>query len=225
MAYNNSQKQSTTRNVMSKSFKSNVLFQISLMEEMSPKSSYEEKYFLFFSMMPKGTENGVEKYVRSGSVSMKVTLEKALAFAYALKYKSIGNKIGEFSIFTDSTKSDYAGASGGVKKQCTVNRYSSKRNIGGKEEEIPQVSVTINATGGGSKLSHPMHPEEGLAIARIIEMIIEDGIKLELDYRKNQKPAVASGKVDPPQYNTESASEAFNNLAGGFSAPAAPFEV
>ena len=225
MAYNNTNgtaKKNTTRNVTSKSFKSNVLFQISLVEEMEPKTGYEEKYFLFYSMMPKGTVDGVEKYVKSGAINMKVTLDKSLAFAYAVKYASIRNKLGTFSIFTDSTKSDHTDSTG-IKKQCSVNNYSNKRTINGKEEEIPQVAITMTAS-GAQKLSHPMHPEEGLAVSRIIEMITEEGLKLEIESKKNQKPTIASGKLDAPQYSTEAVSEAFTNLASGFSAPV-PFEV
>lgn len=180
------------RNIFSKGFKNTSLFEVSLVEDITPDlPSYAERFFMFFKMSPQIDGKFSPK---ENSISLKVSLEKAMAFATSLKYTSLDQKIGAFSIYSDTSKSQHTNGQSET-KSCSVSQFTS--NVKTKNGEIQQrkISISINSSKLQKPLGIAIFPEEGMAISRYIEIIAEKGIEKEFQFKSNNTPQITNNST------------------------------
>lgn len=175
--------QSTLENVYSYSFTANNLFQISLVRDNDPnRPSYKRQHFCFLTLAPGQKTDTGRTYNFTNKINMKQDLHNILSLAHALRFVARGQKdfIGNFSLFTDSSKS--AHGQGGV-KQVFVNEYiqNPKSNQQNQQNPKPLRYVSLGFRIGNNKPTGIMFGiPDCLACADVIEFIAKLGLKLEV---------------------------------------------
>ena len=187
------------QNVYSKGFKSVNLFEVSLIEDVKPDAAfYMDRFFMMFKMSPQVDGKFSPK---ENGISLKVSLEKALAFATSLRQMSYDKKIGAFTIFSDLSKSQYANGST-EKKSCSVSQFNQDVKTNNGVIQHRKISVSIASSNKQKPLNISMFPEEGVAMARYIEFIAEKGIEKEFEFKSSNRPKYSnngnSQKMDAP---------------------------
>lgn len=176
--------QSTLQNVYSYSFTANNLFQVSLVKDNDPnRPSYKRQYFCFLTLAPgEQAQGGGRTYNFTNKINMKQDVHNIIALAHAFRAVARGQKasIGNFSLFTDSSKSSHG--QGGAVKQVFVNEYIKQaQNTQNNPNIQPQerfVSLGFRFAQNkpiGLMFSVP----DALACADVLEYIGKLGLKLD----------------------------------------------
>jgi hypothetical protein len=180
---NGQQGQSTLQNVYSYSFTANNLFQVSLVRDNDPnRPTYKRQFFCFLTLAPgeKGQQGG-RTYNFSNKINMKQDVHNVIALAHAFRAVARGQKqaIGNFSLFTDSSKSGY-GQGGGV-KQVFVNEYIKQNQQQTNQNMVAQERfVSLGFRFGNNKpIGLMFSVPDALACADILEYIGMMGLKLD----------------------------------------------
>jgi len=167
------QQTSSLENIYSDSFPANHLLQISVVRQVSDEN-YKKQYFCFLSLIPgEQSQTGGRTFNFQNRINLKVDSHKIAALGYAVKYYAEGKEsiIGPFSIFVDSSKSQYGGnMSKSVGLQRTVNP---------KQNNAP-VIVLYFKSGTNSALAFSMSPADALAFGDRCLSISDLCEKLEL---------------------------------------------
>lgn len=202
MAYQNNnyeKKPSTLRNLMGKGFKFNNLFEVQLIEDIKPElNQYSEKYFMFFSGKRKNQETGKWGTEQQNHISIKISFEKALAFANSIKMVANG-KPTLFQIYADMNKSEFKsnnqqynnGQHNGQAeiKTLKVSSYPSK-----KDDPNSIKYIGLNFTSNKKeKINIGMTIEDAYSVITYIEKYVDEGIKFENSFRMNFKPQISNG--------------------------------
>lgn len=175
--------QSTLQNVYSYSFTANNLFQISLVRDTDPnRPGYKRQYFCFLTLAPgEQGQQGGRTYNFSNKINMKQDVHNVIALAHAFRAVARGQKaaIGNFSLFTDSSKSGY-GQGGGV-KQVFVNEYIKQNQQQTNQNMVAQERfVSLGFRFGQNKpIGIMFSVPDALACADILEYIGMTGLKLD----------------------------------------------
>lgn len=199
--------QSTLQNVYSYSFTANNLFQISLVRDTDPnRPSYKRQYFCFLTLAPGEKTQSGRTYNFTNKINMKQDVHNVIALAYAFRAVARGQKasIGNFSLFTDSSRSGYGGQGGGV-KQVFVNEYIKQaQNTQNNPNIQPQERfVSLGFRFGQNKpIGLMFSVPDALACADILEYIGMAGLKLDA-----QGGAPASFASKPPPANQPSTNQ------------------
>lgn len=176
--------QSTLQNVYSYSFTANNLFQISLVRDTDPnRPTYKRQYFCFLTLAPGEKTQTGRTYNFTNKINMKQDVHNIIALAYAFRAVARGQKasIGNFSLFTDSSRSGYGGQGGGV-KQVFVNEYIKQaQNTQNNPNIQPQERfVSLGFRFGQNKpIGLMFSVPDALACADILEYIGMAGLKLD----------------------------------------------
>jgi len=188
----NGQQQSSLQNIYSRSFPANNLFEISLVKDTNPELPfYKNKYFMFLSITPGGkTDQGGRTFNRDGRITVKSESEKILALANSIRAYARGQaQLGQFAIFTDSSKSAYGG---GAIKTVFAGQYDQKQQNG---SVIKKISLSFKS-GQNNPIGVFWSPAEAVAVADVFEFIAKKALELEFE-----NPTQSVGNVNPPTTN------------------------
>ena len=175
--------QNTLKNIFSRSFPAQHLFEVSLVQDTNPDLPfYKNRFFCFISCAPGMQNQGSRTYDRQRRVTIKCECEKLFALADNMRMhaKGYGQHAGNYSIMADSSRSSYNNGQG-MYKSCFVSNYLGKANKQGQQKLM--VSVSFKA-GNEQPFGLSVEAAEAVGIAQIIEMIAKHGIEQELAYAK-----------------------------------------
>ena len=194
--------QSSLQNIFSRSFPANNLFEISLVKDTNPELPfYKNKYFMFLSLTP-GAQNdqGQRTFNRDGRITLKTEAEKIIALANSLRAYARGQgQMGQFAIFTDSSKTSY----GGGVKTVFAGEFNQKQQ--NSEQTTRKVTLSFK-TGQNKPIGLFWAPVEAMGVADILEFVANKSLELEFEDKTNQVGTVksnngqqASNQPMPPQ--------------------------
>lgn len=166
------------RNVLSYSFSGNHLVEISLAYE--PQTSPQKKHFFCFVKLLPGGKNGNERtYISDQHITLKLSLDKVLELAKALRAFSAGHGVhfGPYTTFTDTSKAGATSENTNAGKKSL--RVSYAPDDGKKEPKI-MLSFALDK----SHHSFPMTPYSAGSMADIVEQIAKEGLTLEFERMK-----------------------------------------
>lgn len=175
--------QSTLENVYSYSFTANNLFQISLVRDTDAnRPSYKRQFFCFLTLAPGQKTDTGRTYNFTNKINMKQDVHNVMSLAHALRAVARGQKalIGNFSLFTDSSKSGYGGAGGSV-KQVFVNEYLKQpQNQQQGQQGTGERFVSLGFRIGNEKpIGLMFGVPDAMACADVLEFIGKMGLKLD----------------------------------------------
>lgn len=151
---------STLESIFSDSFPANHLLQISMVKQ-SVEESYKKQYFCFITLAPgEQSQGGGRTFNFNNRINLKVEYHKIRALGHALTAYAKGQEslIGPFSIYVDSSKSQYGQGGGGGKS------IGLQRTTNPKQNNTPLIVLYFKA-GTGSALAFSMNPADALALA------------------------------------------------------------
>jgi len=103
------------------------LFQISVVRQVTSESPFQRHVFCFLSAIPgENTQAGGRTFNFQNKITMKVDYEKILSLANAIEAYATGKEaaFGPFTIYVDSSKSQFTSSSGG--KSMGMQRGADK---------------------------------------------------------------------------------------------------
>ncbi len=203
MAYSNSK----PTQIYSFQETSNHAFSMSIMHD---KENKYQPYFIFMNLTPgESTAEGGRSfnYQSPNAVAMKLKPIKIAELGHALTAYARGQSamIGKFTIFVDSSKSNYS--SSGGKKSVNLNYFPGDNN------KPPTMSLSFKKDGMDKSVGFMMSITNALAIADACSMIYKHTIKLDMTsdntYTSNENTktlatnSVPSGSIEGSGgYNT-----------------------
>jgi hypothetical protein len=201
--------QSTLQNVYSYSFTANNLFQISLVKDNDPnRPTYKRQFFCFLTLAPgEQAQGGGRTYNFTNKINMKQDVHNIIALSHAFRAVARGQKasIGNFSLFTDSSKSSH-GQGGGV-KQVFLNEYIKQNQNANQNNPNMQASERFVSLGfriGSNKpIGLMFSVPDALACADILEHIGKLGLRLDMS-----GASVSFASKPPPQPSKGSSNDA-----------------
>jgi hypothetical protein len=231
--------QSTLQSVYSYSFTTQNLFQVALVKDTDPAlPDYKRKFFCFLTLAPGEKTQTGRTYNFSNRINMKQDVHNVLSLAHAIRAVARGQKalIGNFSLFTDSSKSSYG--QGGV-KQVFVNEYIKKPQGQPQQGQQPPPGERLVSIGFRSGQTQPVgltfSVPDAMSCADILEFIAKMGLKMDANssiqgVAKAPAPAYQEGSAQsrgnqqqnrgnqpppsgPPQMSTPD--QAADNFASG----------
>lgn len=196
----------TLTQISNYAFTGNHLLQISLMKNEATDKDYKREYFSFVTLAPgEKTNTGGRTFNFDNRITLKVDLEKLLAFGYALEMyaKGQGNIAGTFQIFTDATKSAYGGSNATTKTMYL-------KEMTQKDERIIGLGFKL---GQNAASQFNVSPTTALAIADICKMMANMGIERELNKAMNRQSvdSYQNKKIPSPPVPSGSNAPQFNN--------------
>jgi len=173
------------------------LLQISIVRQVA-EEAYKKQYFCFLTLAPgEQAQGGGRTFNFNNRINMKIDGDKVLALGHAIRAYVNGREeaIGPYTIYVDSSKSQY-GTGGGGKSMLLQKGTDAKHN------NVPVINIFFKA-GSNSAFAFTLNPAHALAVADICEFI---GHKcLELEFTKIQSNAHTGAfpnKVGVPPINT-----------------------
>lgn len=237
------------QNIFNKSFAYNNLFEVSLVKDNTPELPfYKSRFFCFLSMSP-GMENpqtGGRTYNnKDGKIAIKADYDKVLALAESLRFwaKGGGISFGKFSIFTDSSKSQYNNGQGQFKSLFISEYVPKDKNTQQPDPTNRKITISFKL-GQNNPIGVMMTPSEALGIADILSFVGRKA--MEEDYMtksvqvgtvqslpqqssKPQEPVPPIGTISPnPFENTDdnpfstTAASVADNFSSSMSSMAPP---
>ena len=201
---NGTKGRSRMRNVVSYSFSSSSLLEVSLMYEPQT-NELKRPFFCFLKLLPggKNQKTGERTYIPDKNITLKIALDRILEFAKALRVHAAGQHVnfGPYTMYTDTSKAAFTSENSKVgNKQLLLsyipgNRDQSGAYVRGGE---PKVMLTLSLKAEGKdpeKVSFPMTPYMASAVADVCEKIANKGCDLEID----RQVACAKRKSKPLQ--------------------------
>jgi len=171
------------RNVLSYSFSGNHLVEVSLVYER--QSSPQKKHFFGFVKLLPGGKNGNERtYISDNHITLKLSLDKVLELAKALRAFSggLGPRFGPYTTFTDTSK---AGATGeGTNAGKKSIRISNPPVPGGQQGSVDMTKIMLSFSLDNNALHFPMSPYYAGSMADIFEHVAKEGLSLEFERMK-----------------------------------------
>ncbi len=207
--------------------------QIALVEDTEPKNEWADKYFLFIKAVPgvQSTANASGRtYDHTRAVTFKASPEKALSFAFALKVMSEGrgkqydDLFGGFTMFADTSKSQYS-QGGGSRKSMMMNYYQNNKtnkqviSVGFKQDSnvVSLFMTPYDAYATGQVLEKMAHRALDLAITGS-NLKVNTGKPAFNGNKTNQsQPAQLPAFQQPVVDNTQSIDQVADNFSAMFS--------
>lgn len=190
--------QSTLENVYNYSFTANNLFQVSLVKDNDPnRPGYKRQFFCFLTLAPGEQTQTGRTYNFNNKINMKQDVHNIISLAHALRAVARGQKalIGNYSLFTDSSRSSHGGQGGAV-KQVFVNEYikQPQGQQGQQGQQAGERFVSLGFRFGQNKpIGLMFNVPDAMACADVLEFIGKMGLKLDAN------GAPSSFAKSPPQ--------------------------
>lgn len=169
---------------------SNHALSISLMHD--PENKWNP-YFIFLNLAPGGEGENGRTFDYKNTIALKLNVSKIAELSHALTCYAKGQQkiIGPFSIFVDSSRSQF----GGDEKKSVMLNYSAGGTDSNGRERSPSLSLNFKM---GTAKSHAfmMSPTAALALADVCGKIFEKGIELDLSREQNVSISKPSGDSD-----------------------------
>ncbi|MCK9439483.1 MAG: hypothetical protein WC188_03970 [Candidatus Caldatribacteriota bacterium] len=204
--------QGKLENIFSYSFPANHLLQISIVKQ-AVEQTYKKEFFCFITLAPGVQGQQGRTFDFTNRITMKVEGHQVTALAHAIRAVIRGQDamIGQFSIYVDSSKSQFNQGGGG--KSLIVQRTQNQ-----KANNAPMLTFFFKA-GQSPALGISMNPPMGLAAADIFEFI---GKKcLELEFARGpigaQTGAYENPNISTPQQVPSRPSQETQNVTNNFS--------
>jgi len=178
--------QSSLQPVFQYSFPANNLFQISLVRDNDPNlPGYKKRHFCFLTLAPgeQNQQTGGRTFNFTNKINLKQDVHKIIGLAHAFRAVARGQKalIGNYSLFVDTSKSAYAGQSGGGVKQAFVNDYIKKPQGKQNDPNTPgerMVSLGFRI-GQNQPIGLMFSVPDAMACADVLEFVGKLGLRLE----------------------------------------------
>jgi hypothetical protein len=182
--------QSKLENVFSYSFPGNHLMQVSIVKQQV-EQSYKKEHFCFITIAP-GTQSpqGGRSFDFNNRITMKVEGHQVLALSHAVRAYVRGQEamVGHFSIYVDSSKSQYSQGGGGGKSLGLQRTQNQKQN------NAPMLTFFFKM-GQNPALGLSVNPPTALAMADVFEFIGKKCLDLEF---ARSPAAIQSGAYENP---------------------------
>lgn len=126
------------------------LFQISVVRQITVDSPFQRHIFCFLSAIPgENTQAGGRTFNFQNKITMKVDYEKILSLANAIEAYATGREaiFGQFSIYVDSSKSQFTSNSGGKSMglQKGVDKHGNQVvNMFFKTQTSPAIAISLS---------------------------------------------------------------------------------
>jgi hypothetical protein len=168
-------------NVLSYSFSGNHLFEVSLVHQQQNEPR-KKQFFCFFKLLPGGQAGGNRTYISDKHITMKLSLDRALEIAKAMRAIAggAGERLGPFSTFTDTSKAGVQGENTHVGKKSISIFWAPAKGQG--PNDGPKVMIRIKMD--SQDYTFPATPYYAGSMADIIEKVAQEGISMELDRQK-----------------------------------------
>jgi len=176
------------KNIISRSFPSAHLLEISLVQDQDPDLPfYKNRFFFFLALTPgQGGQNG-RTFVKENKIILKTEVEKILALSESINFwvKGHGPGFGTFSIFVDGSKSVY----GGGVKSISVSDWNPTANMKVNPPVLGnpakrQIGISFKA-GKNKPIGILLSPCEALAIAHIFKKMADKALDMEMQLKVN----------------------------------------
>ena len=167
---------SKLESIFSYSFAANHLFQVSLVRQAA-EQTYKKEYFCFLTIIPGvNQQGGGRTFDFSNRLTLKVDGHQVDALAEAIKYYVKGKEalIGPYSIYVDSSKSQYSQGGGGG-KSLAIQRTSTKNK---KQVDVPMLTIFAKA-GNNPALAISMTPASAIAMSHVLSFVAQKCLELE----------------------------------------------
>lgn len=173
---------------------------ISLVKDNDPnKKSYANEFFMFISITPgvKTDQNASGRtYDNSNKITMKVNPEQMLGLANAIEMLSNGYSqiVGNFVIFTDSSKSQFSDNQNNSQKSLRIQEGQDQKG---------ERKVSILFINGQNKQTFSESPMMFKAIGQIIKFVAEKCLELEFSYKEKSVMFQQQQPVNRPMVTSE----------------------
>ena len=188
---------SSLKPIFSKSFPANNLLDLSLVQDTDPNLPfYKPKYFMFLSMTQGVIAENGRTFDKNSRITIKADCVKIFALSNSIKAfaRGAGPTMGQFQIFADSTKSNYATNGGGVIKMAFVSEFEQQIKSGGTK-----INIAISLKQGNNKpIGVFFSQSEALAVSQIFDFIANKSLELEFE-SKNVNIGKVSNNFNPIQ--------------------------
>lgn len=195
------------------------LLNISIVQQITGDQPYQKKVFCFLTAIPGAIkETGTRTFNHDSKITMKVEYDKILSLGKVIRSYIYGqeNLIGPFTIFVDSSKSQY-GSSGSTKYMTIQKRLDQKTNT-------PIIILLFKSQKLDSPIAIPLSFPDALAIAEICEWIAKKCLELDFELESSASftakslpnPKLISMNDKPPIPINEN-QKTLNNITTGFS--------
>lgn len=209
---NNNRQSSQLTNVLSRSFPGQSLLSISLVRDDDPQRPwYKNKYYSFVAISPPiQNQNGGNSWDVKNRINMKIECDKLLGLGLALEKYILtnGNPNFQYSIYSDNSKSNFNNGQNQI-KTIFISYFEKQKQSKNGQISVANYSLSASSSMNGQS-SNPFGYSgtagDMLAVAEIIKMIGQEGIKAEFEFQKsnagvpNQLPQ-QSNEMHPSNYN------------------------
>lgn len=169
--------QSSIKNVFSRSFSGNSLFEVSLVKDTNPELPfYKPRYFFFLSMSPgEMNQQNQRTYNRQNRLTLKTDVEKLYSLAHAIRAhaRGQGENFGKFAIFADPSRTGYQQGNQGY-KICFPSTF-------GQNNE--NVSISFKQGQEGKPFGVVFTRAEAMGTADMLEFMAQKAFELEFNER------------------------------------------
>lgn len=203
-------------NILSRSFPGQSLLSVSLVRDDDPQRPwYKNKYYNFISIAPpiqNNNGNGGTSWDVKSRINMKVECEKVLGLGLALEKFILtnGNPTFQYTIYSDNSKSSYNNGQTQI-KTIFISCYSKDKQTRNGNVSVLYFSISATSSMNGQS-SNPFGYSgtagDMLAIAEVIKMIGQEGLKLDFEF---QKTSTSGPQQLPQQTNNMHPSEVNHN--------------
>jgi len=212
-------------NIANISFPANHLLNIQLVRIDNENDKYQNKpqFHIMFGFHPGyENDNGGRGYdFKNNAISMKLSLNDALAYAFTLKESASGNhsQVTPYTIFTKSQNTTK-----------TINVYYGKeekkikKNGEEKSISLPKVNTHVAITGNrGNSVSMPA--QNAYAFGVQIEKLVQKGLELEMERQMGKVSFNQGGQARGNSSNNNSKGDAPFDFDDEEKSGDSPFEL
>ncbi len=173
------------------------LLQISIVRQLNAELQFQRKIFCFLcAIQGVATQGGNRTFDYHNRINMKVEYDKILALGKAIRAYALGaeNSFGPFSIYVDSSKSQF-GSGSGAKSMRLQRGIDNKTNA-------PIVALFFKTQTSPNAIVMPLTIPEALALSDICQWIAMKCVDLDFELTSTdnfQTRVVKPKTVDQPQ--------------------------
>lgn len=167
--------------VLSYPFKGNHLLEVALMHQVQ-NHAWKHQFFCFIKLLPGGKNGQDRTYITDKHITMKLSLDRTLEFAKALRaYASgSGERLGPFTTFTDTSKAGVQGDESSAGKKSVSIFYPSDRQT--QTPNMQKIMITVKR--GQDNYTFSATPYFAGSMADIFERVALEGIDMEMERQK-----------------------------------------
>lgn len=170
-------------NVVSYSFSGNHLLELSLVFQRQNKPA-KKHYYCFIKLLPAGKNGNERTYISDKHITMKISLDRILEFANALRAyaNGRGEYMGQFTTFTDTSIAGGTSENTNAGKKSVSVFYAEQNGPNGRVKDYTKIMVKVAKD--SENYTMPVSAYLAGSIATIAEKISTEGLHLEFERQK-----------------------------------------